>query len=40
MQIILDSNDDFNIEMNEYLQFSLYDKEGNAKHFHLPDFSV
>lgn len=33
MQIILDSNDDFNIEMNEYLQFSLYDKEGTAKHF-------
>lgn len=40
MQIILDSNDDFNIEMNEYLQFSLYDKEGKAKHFQCTNWYV
>lgn len=38
MQIILDRSDEMNIELNEYLQFSLYDKEGNAKHFQCTDW--
>lgn len=35
MKIMLDNDDDFTIDFNEYMQFSLYDKEGKAKHFQV-----
>lgn len=38
MQIILDRSDDLDIELNEYLQFSLYDKDGKATHFQCTDW--